>query len=355
MKTKVIAATFLLLAGCVKKEVPVEEVLPVRVRTVAQSHFDQQLVFPGYLSARYSIPLGFEVQGRILKRYVDVGAKVKQGELIAKLDPRYYHYDLSDLTSRLKGAQSSLDRAANDLARSKKLVQKGFVSPTEFDRYNDAFKVAKSNLDSIRAQLATARKALHDTELRSPYTGVITEVLAEPGQVVAVGTPVVRLARGDLNIEVTFDVPESEINALKPAQTLQIAVWSMPDQQFAAKIREMSPEASATNARTYRVRATLINEDPRLQLGMSAKVLVTKTQANIRIPASALFEKEGKPAVWTVSQDHTVSLNEVTLGDFVGNEVDILQGLPAGAIIVTAGVHVLRPGLKVEPILEKPF
>jgi RND family efflux transporter MFP subunit len=282
-----------------------------------------------------------------------ISSKVKQGDLIAELDPRYYAYNLSDLNSRLKGAQSTFARATLDLRRAKQLIQKGFISPTELDRYTDTHQVAKSNLDSIRAQLATARKTLHDATLHSPYTGVITEVLAEPGQVVAVGTPVVQMARGDLNIEVTFDVPESQVNVLQPTNEVQVAVWSLPDQTFVAKVREISPQTSANAGRTYRVRATFIQQDPQLRLGMSAKVFLTRTQSHIRIPVSALFAKEGNPAVWIVNANHTVSLRPVKVGDFMGNEVTIREGLSPGTVLVTAGIHVLRPGLKVNPVLEK--
>jgi len=105
-----------------------EEVLSVRARLLAPSHSTTNC-FSGYLSARYNIPLGFEVQGRILKRHVDVGSKVKQGDLIAELDPRYYAYNLSDLNSRLKGAQSTFARATLDLRRAKQTDPKRLYLP----------------------------------------------------------------------------------------------------------------------------------------------------------------------------------------------------------------------------------
>ena len=168
---------------------------------------------------------------------------------------------------------------------------------------------------------------------------------------VSAGAPVLSLAHaGDLEVEI--DVPESRFADFKPGRNLIIELWSDASKRYSGKIREVAPEANA-QTRTYAVRVSFDHADQSVQLGMTARVFLTDTEAAaaVLIPLAALYEKNGKTAVWVIDPvSHKVSLREVRVGKYREDGVSIISGLSASETLVTAGVHKLSEGQLVSPI-----
>jgi multidrug efflux system membrane fusion protein len=158
-----------------------------------------------------------------------------------------------------------------------------------------------------------------------------------------------RMARGDER-EVMISVPENRLNELKAANDIRIRLWADPDVTYRGRVREVSPGADPVT-RTYTVKVSVLDSGPRVRLGMTANVLLGSTLAEqaIELPLTALYRKDGGAAVWVVDPaTTTVRLAPVRLGEYHEDTFTVLDGLKAGDLVVTAGVHKLVPGQKVK-------
>ncbi|MFO1207364.1 MAG: efflux RND transporter periplasmic adaptor subunit [Burkholderiales bacterium] len=337
-----------LLAGCGREEARHEQAPPVR--TVQAVVSDQRLhaTYSGEVRARYETDLGFRVGGKILEREVEVGSAVRSGDALTRLDPQDLRLNILSARSQLEAASSDYQQAAADLERYRNLLNKRFISEAEFDRRRNQERVAKARLAQARAELGVAENQAAYATLHADGDGVITAILAESGQVVAAGQTVMRMARGGER-EVVISVPENRLNELKAASDIRVNLWADPTVTYHAQVREVSPGAEPVT-RTYTVKVSILDADPRVRLGMTANVLLGSALAEqaIELPLAALYRKDGAAAVWVVDPaTATVNLVPVRLGEYHENTFTVLQGLKAGDRVVTAGVHKLVPGQKV--------
>jgi RND family efflux transporter MFP subunit len=343
------------LAGCGKEEARPEQAHPVRVTAAVLSDQRLHASYSGDVRARYETDLGFRVGGKILARQAEVGSAVKSGEVLARLDPQDLQLNVLSARSQLEAARSDYEQARADLERYRNLLKKRFISEAEFDRRENQYRVAKAKLEQAHAQVGVAQNQGAYATLRSDGDGVITAILAEAGQVVAAGQTVMRMARGDER-EVVISVPENRLGELKAANDIRVHLWADPSVSYKGKVREVSPGADPVT-RTYTVKISVLDTDPRVRLGMTANVLLGSTLAEqaIELPLTALYRKEGGAAVWVVdAATGTVKLVPVRLGEYHENTFTVLDGLKAGDLVVTAGVHKLIPGQKVKFPSQSP-
>ena len=188
------------------------------------------------------------------------------------------------------------------------------------------------------------------TALRADAEGVITQVSADPGQVLAAGQAVVTLAR-DGEREILISVPEGRIAEFKVGTPVVAELWAGEGDRFAGKVREIAPEADA-NTRTYAVRVGISKPDPSVQLGMTARVYSSADQAEtLAVPLGALAAKDGKPAVWRVdAKSSQVTLMPVEVGSYGEKHATVKGGITRFDWIVIAGVHKLAEGQVVRPV-----
>jgi multidrug efflux system membrane fusion protein len=338
----------LAISGCSKEEAKPEEVHPVRVTQAAISDQHMHASYSGEVRARYETELGFRVGGKILTRQVEVGSAVKSGAVLARLDPQDLQLNILSARSQLEAARSDYEQAGADLERYRNLLKKNFISATEFDRRENQYRVAKARLEQARAQVGVAQNQGAYATLQADGDGVITAILAEAGQVVAAGQTVMRMARGEER-EVVISVPENRLDELKAANDIRVTLWADPGVTYKGQIREVSPGADPVT-RTYAVKVSVLDADSRVNLGMTANVLLgsTRPERAIELPLTALHRSDGKAAVWVVDPaTATVKLMPVRLGEYHENTFTVLEGLQAGDLVVTAGVHKLIPGQKV--------
>ena len=342
----ILLALMLVLTACQKEEKAVSTpVRPVRTVTVETQEGAERLSLTGEIQPRYEADIGFRVDGKVLERPVDVGTEVKKGDLLARLDPQKYRQDLEVAKSDVAAAEAEVTRSEAQEYRQRELLKNGHTTRVQYDQALKTFKTAQAQLDAARAKEVQARDNLGYTELRGDYDGVITKVGANAGQVVSAGQMVVRLARPEER-EAVFNVAEGAFKNPPKDPTVEVDLVSNPEIKTVGKVRYVSPQADPAT-RTYTVRVSLPDAPPQMRLGANVIGSVTLDQSQtVTIPGSALFQKDGKPAVWLV-KDGTVQLQPITVQRYQGDSVVVADGLAEGDIVVTAGVQKLLPGQKV--------
>ena len=344
-----VSALFLLLAlpACQKEEKAASQAIrPVRTVTVALQEGGENVSLTGEIQPRYQADLGFRVNGKILERPVDVGTQVKKGDLLARLDPQQYRQDFEVAKAEVAAALAEVTRSQAQEYRQRELLKNGNTTRVQYDQALKTFKTAQAQLDSAQARQVQASENLGYTELKADNDGVITTIGADPGQVVSAGQMVVRLAQPGER-EGVFNIGEGVFKTRPKDPTVTVHLVSNPEIETAGKVRYVSPQADPAT-RTYTVRVSLPDAPPQMRLGANVVGTVTLDQGQtVSIPGSALFQKDGKPAVWLVEKDSTVQLKPITVQRYQGDSVVVGDGLAPGDVVVTAGVQKLLPGQKV--------
>lgn len=341
----VVAAT-LLLTACSKPEEKTEEIRPVRAIVVQSTDIDINAEFSGEVRSRVESRLGFRVGGKIVTRKVDVGSPVKRGQVLMELDPQDLKLSQAQALAALRAAETNRDLAYAELKRYQDLREKNFVSQAILDAKISTAKSAQAQVDSAQASYRGQSNQAGYASLMADIDGVVTAVDAEVGQVVAPGTPVVRVAKSDEK-EIVFGVPEDKVDTLRNTVDVQVRLWADPNKSVQGKIREISPVADPFT-RTYAFKVTIPQSLTEAKLGMTAVVaFASKTPApQIKVPLTALFHEKKATSVWVVEQG-VVKLVPVTVAGVQGNYIVLGSGLKPGQTVVTAGVNLLKPGQKV--------
>jgi RND family efflux transporter MFP subunit len=337
----------LALAACKPEDMPVESRL-VRTLVIDPKPIGDDRHAVGEIKPRYESDLSFRVAGKVLSRSVDVGAWVKQGDTLATLDTQDYQNRLRSAEAEVSSAEAAFVNAQGTEARQAKLLKDGWTPKATYDTVLQNLQLAEARLKAAKANLDLTRNQLNYTTLKADFDGVITAVGAEAGQNVNAGQMVVKLARPD-DKDGVFNVAETAFTGINETQP-EVVVWplSNPDLTVEGVVREISPVADPTT-RTYTVKVTLQNPPPQIRFGMSiGGRLKGRAALSVALPLSAIFEKNGSPAVWLLDQDSSsLALRPITVARYEANAVVVASGLSKGDIVVTAGVNTLSVGQKV--------
>jgi RND family efflux transporter MFP subunit len=308
--------------------------------------------FAGVVRARYETDLGFRVAGKMVARPVNVGDRVRAGDVVAQLDPRDLKLQVESAEAELAAATSNLAQAAADESRYQNLRIRGYAAVADYERKKAAKDEAEGRMERAQRALELARNQLAYTDLKADADGVITATLAEAGQVVALGQAVARLAhRGEM--EAVVALPETRLGEARQSDA-SVRLWSGPDRRFSARLRELSPQADAAT-RTYAARFTIENPDDSVALGMTATVVLSRPAETMaaKVPLAAILNRGTGPVVYRVDDAGVLERRPVTVTSF--NEVVALitSGLEDGDEIVTLGVQMLQAGQKVRAIVGR--
>jgi RND family efflux transporter MFP subunit len=322
---------------------------PVQVQRVAFHSENASREFVGVVRARYETDIGFRVAGKITARVVNVGDRVHAGDVIARLDPQDLKLQVESARAELSAATSNLAQAGADALRFATLKSRGYATIADYERKNAAKDEAEGRLERAQRSLDLARNQLAYSELKADAEGVITATVAEPGQVVATGQPVVRLAQyGEL--EAVVALPETWLGEARESQAT-VRLWSAPKRQFAARLRELSPQTDP-QTRTYAARFTIENPDAAVALGMTATVTLSHTADNpvAKLPLAAILNRGSGPSVYVVDRSGELGLRNVTVASFTEAAALVTSGVSDGDRVVTLGVQKLDAGQKVRAI-----
>jgi RND family efflux transporter MFP subunit len=341
-------ATALLLTACGRGgEESQEEIRPVRTMTIEQQVAGGSVSLTGTLQAQAEVNESFRIDGRLIDRAVDIGDRVKPGQLLARLDPMNEQSALQSARAQLGAAEAQALEARSSYLRMRELVAENAVSRASFEQAEAMSKVTQSQVDSARSLVEIAQNRLSYTNLIADAAGVVTARGPEAGEVVPAGRMIVQVAREGA-VDAVFDVPARIKNMAPQNPNIVVALAGDPNVTAVGKVREVSPRADPVTG-TFAVRVRLINPPALMRLGstVTGHMQIASAPA-VEVPSNALIRPGGKPAVWLVdTKSGTVSVRYVELQGYDADRVQISQGLASGDVIVTAGVQALRPGQKV--------
>jgi RND family efflux transporter MFP subunit len=381
------AAGVLLLAACGRAPAPVEPVRAVRVEVVGTAARASGQEYAAEVRARVESRLAFRVGGKLMERSVDAGQAVRAGQVLARLDPQDLKLGQEAARAALSSARAQLEVAESDYRRFVTLREQGFISGAELERREAGVKSARAAAEQAQAQLSVQANQSGYAALTADVSGVVTAVEAEPGMVLAAGTPVLRLAH-DGPREAWFAVPEDRAEAMRTLQgrtgRLQVRLWGDDARSWPATVREIAAAADPVT-RTFLVKAdlgrapvrlgqtaTVTVSDPAAQpasttsAGSPAPLAATapatpasapasrRSTTGFTLPLTAVFEQRGASTVWVLDRAQmVVQPRAVTVaGADASNRIVVAAGLQPGETVVTAGVHTLSPGQKVTLYVE---
>ena len=321
-----------------------ELVRPVKTLVVGGSAA-RPTSYPARVEAANQVDLSFRVGGPLLEFPALEGQLVREGALLARIDPR-------DFQIRLDAARADFDRADADLRRFSALYEKEAVSQAQLDQASAARDVARARLDDAEA-------SLRDTYLRATFRGLIAQTYAENFQEVGPGQPILSLI-DVTQVKVVVDAPEAVLAQVSRPQVGRITARfdTAPQREFELRLREVATQADP-RTQTYRVTFQMPQpEGVNVLPGMTATVTrypSTESAATLVVPAVAVFaDVSGSSHVWVVDpQAMTVASHAVTTGDLAGSDsIVITAGLEPGQRIAVTGVSQLREGMKVRELSD---
>ncbi|MBS7791515.1 efflux RND transporter periplasmic adaptor subunit [Roseococcus sp. SDR] len=344
----------LLLTACLPEAktaapAPEEPPRPVQVAEIRHLPADAGPSFTGVVRARREADVALRAGGRIAERLVDLGAEVSAGQVLFRLDPRDLELALRAAEADVLSAEATAAQAVNDAARSRALVAAGHVAAAFHEQREATARAATQRLAAARAQRDLARNRLDYAELRAPAAGRVTAILAEAGQVVAEGAPVLRLADPSER-EVLVQLPETAIGAMVATARF----WARPEVALPVRLREVAAQADP-NMRTYAARFALPDAPDWARLGMTATIQIAAEQAapSARIPLSALHDRGQGPMVWRLAGGGSIEAAPVTVLGLSESMATIRTQLPEGTRIVAMGAQLLAPDSRVRPVEQR--
>lgn len=318
---------------------------PAKLIEIGQTKGDDYLNYPAVIKSQQLSTLSFEVAGVVKEVLVVEAQKVKQGEVLARLDQR-------DLQTKLKSARAQFNNAEEEYQRAVRLIKEDAIPLSELEQ-------RKSKRDVNKAQLETAEKALQDSVLVAPYAGNIARVSIREQQAIQAGEPAIQIL-GAGGLEASINLPSSIIARAKVKKgsenhtylTLSVA----PDRRIPAQFKEATLDADAAS-QTYEVTFSFIApEDLNILPGMNATIWFkdpSKSESKApkaSVPLTAIVTDGEQKYVWVVNRESmVVTRRNITVEDGIGAYLNVSSGLELGETIVAAGVSSLSEGMKVRP------
>lgn len=325
---------------------------PVQVQAVKIENLVQPRVLVGTLRARVEGDHGFRVAGKIATRKVQAGDRVAAGTVLAALDQTDFRLTRESAEAELAAARSSERQAQLERERGAELRSKGWSTDQAYDRQKAAYDEAVGRVTRAQRQVELATNSQSYTEIKAESAGTVIGVFAEAGQVVAAGQVIFRIAQdGDREAQVA--IPEQDLLLARTAKP-QVSLWSDPKTAHAAQLRELSPNADPAT-RTFQARYVVPGLAPDAPLGMTVTLTLAGTGATqgARIALSALLNEGGGTEVFVVDKATGALVRKpVTVLAYDARHALISAGLAEGDLVVTLGIHSLRAGQKVRPLLD---
>ena len=337
------------LAGCRgEAAVSQESARPVKVARIAAASPKRTLTYSGVVRPRVESALGFRVPGKIIARSVNVGDRLEVEQTIALLDETDLKLAENAARAAVASARSRRDVASDNLERAKVLLPKAIISQAVYDTRRNELDAAAAALDAAQAQLRQAVNAVGYATLKADKAGIVTAVMAEPGQVVNAGQAVASLAESG-ETEVAIAVPEQDAARIAVRQTAKVTLWAGSGVNLDGRIREIAGQADPAS-RTYAVRIAIDTPPQTMRLGMTALIALTiqDETAPMVVPLTALTQEGGTPIAFVVdTASKAVRKTAVSVAGIAEDGARIASGLQPGDLIVTAGVQFLQDGMRI--------
>ncbi|HYV85669.1 MAG TPA: efflux RND transporter periplasmic adaptor subunit [Patescibacteria group bacterium] len=320
------------------------------------------LTASGYVVPRRKAVVSAKIQGRLSELRVEEGTRVKEGDVLARLES-------ADYAAQVRSAEAAVQRAEADLAEqnrqlrlSGQLQRENVLSRDTLEAAESRVRMADAALQQARAQVEVAKAQLSNTVIRAPFTGVVLRKMAEVGESVAPIPPGVNLstssgaivALADLDtLEVEADVSETNVGRLVADQPAEVSVEAFPDKRFRAVLRQVIPTADRTRA-TVQVKVTILDKDPGLKPEMNAKVnflerpqapgeTATPRPATVTVPAGTVVERDGRTVVFELDRGRARARGVVSDAS-VDGKVVVREGLSGGETLIARPPSTMKDG-----------
>src|ERR1700688_2019552 len=350
-----LALAVIALTGCNEKAA--EIVAPGRPVLVATVHYEAESPersFVGTIKTRIETDMGFRVPGKVAKRLVEVGQTVDVGQPLATLDEVDLKLQAEQAEAELRAATGVLAQASAAETRAKELRAKGWATDAQMDQARATADEARARLNRAQRSVELTNNSLSYATIAADSRGVVTATLVDPGQVVAAGQTAIRVARF-AEKEAVVAIPETLLGRAKEG-VATVSLWSEPDKKYAAKLREIAPNADPAT-RTYLAKFSLPDAGETVSLGMTATLTLSDaaTTRVARLPLSALFSEGGDPSLYIVDDKGEVALKPVSVKSYETNCVVITGGVDDGSKVVVLGVQKIDPAQKVRVVSSLSF
>lgn len=334
-------AAALTLGACTTKESQQERIQHVKVMTVTDGTYQGALQYPGRVKAQEDISLSFKVSGSIASITVKEGQRVQKGQVLAQMDQTDYQVQMDATEAEYKQIKAECERVI-------KLYEENSVSANDYDK-------AVYGLKQITAKYQHAKDQLEYTTLRAPFDGYIQKRYFQDHEIVSAGLPVLSLISTGVP-EVEINLPASEYIKRESFRDYTCSFDIYPGRTYHLDYISCTPSANANQLYTMRLRMRQ-GDGPMPALGISTMVSIglhSDGDSQMRVPSSAVFEKDGSSKVFRINEDNRVSAVGVTIEQLMGNGECVISSseLSNGERIVSAGVHHIQEGEKVEPFQE---
>lgn len=312
--------------------------MPVEVAEARKQPVREGFQALGTIEAVDNVLVVSEIAGVVTSLPFREGQSVGRGAVLARIEG-------SEIAAQARRSAAMLDQEKANLARAEKLFERKLISEEEMDRVRTGERVAEANLSLDRARLAK-------TSIRAPWSGAVGTRRVSPGAYVKPGDVLTDLAKLD-EMKLTFDAPERYAQSLRQGAHVLLTTPAFPTEMFSGRITVVEPQVDP-QTRTIRVSARIPNPGRKLKPGMSASVQATTHErpAALVIPSEAVFVQGSESFVYVVNADSTVQQAAVQLGTRDSSNVEIVQGLQPGNLVVRAGHQKLFPGAKVMPVFS---
>jgi RND family efflux transporter MFP subunit len=295
--------------------------------------------------------LGVEVSGaRVTALHVDVGQRVRRGQVLLELDHRVLDSELQQANAALSEAEASVGLARANLARGQNLAKDRYISAAQLDELRAVRTQADARRNTARAARDAAALRRSFAELRAPDDGIISKRMVQPGQVVGAGTELLRLIR-DGRLEWRAELAEAELALVTPGD--RVRLHTRDGRSVTGSVRAVSPGLDP-QSRTGTVYADL--PDPQgLQPGTYLEGRISTGHGPALVaPAVAVVQRDGYPQVFTVDADNIAHRVRIRTGTAQDGYIEVLEGLNAGDRIVERGAGFLGDGDKVRIVAGEP-
>lgn len=323
--------------------------IAVKIEKVTGNTNSPFITASGKVQATHSAELSTRMMGYVTKTYVNVGDRVRKGQLLVSINNSDLQAKKAQIEANIIKAKAGFNNAEKDYNRFKNLLAQNSASQKEMDDITANYEMAKAGLQAVKQMKNEINSQFAYANIRAPFSGVVTNKFIDKGDMANPGMPLISV-EGKGGFEVMAMIPESEISKIKKGTAVDVIIKSL-NETIKGKVVEVSTSAKNTGGQ-YLVKINLNKTDVKILSGMFATVQfpIAKTKTTeqmILIPTDALVEKGQLSGVYTVSESNKALLRWLRLGRTFGNQIEVLSGLSADESYITSSEGKLYNGVKV--------
>jgi len=332
-----------------------QAVAPVTVVRAQSTGAAASLPLTGTVTSERSAALSPRVSGLVLAVHVDAGDRARRGAVLLQLDPALAELALQRAQAALREAEAQLGEAQRQYAETKELVERRLVPQTRLPAAEAQMRVAAAAVERLKAEQRQQAEIVKRHTVVAPFSGVVSRKLAEVGEWVETGNPVLELVDTQ-RLRIDVQVPQEHAASVRDGAPVTVTLDALPGQELDGKVSAKVPVKDPT-ARTFLVRVEVANAAKFMTPGMSARVEfeLRRSESTVSVPRDALVRRpDGSNSVWVVSVSGdiaTVSERRVEVGRTLAESVEVRAGLEPEALVVLRGNEILKEGQQVR-ILE---